>query len=419
MKRTLLCMLMFAVAAAALVAQEMLPGNVYYAEKQRIVKMAEAEFEKGEYDKSQEYAAEAEPYTDKAVAYNNILILRYRAETWKLRADRQIYRAVSSGAYTNALAGEHYVQATNYFAEGNAAYASAQSLQTNLTLETDLAPISETMETALIAFSNAYNKAIETYDAAYAAQRLTALIARAKRTHTALVNEKLIAAGDDDDVAIKTMITDAETALADKNYTIGTQKATDAINLADRIRKRDEAENLYNRAAALLAGAREAGIDVANPDQIARVSDAVDKAKTAFETEDYEESITNSQRAISLLEQIGAGGLLPKFYTVRLIPRKRDSFWRISAYDFVYGDGKYWKTLYDKNKNKLRDPNNPDLIHPGQSFEIPSLRGEQRAGTYDPNKKYGSIKATPRQRPGADSMGLPPADIEETLPENK
>ncbi len=36
----------------------------------------------------------------------------------------------------------------------------------------------------------------------------------------------------------------------------------------------------------------------------------------------------------------------------------------------------------------MRDPNNPDLILPGQLLTIPSMNGEERAGTYDPNMEY-------------------------------
>ena len=44
--------------------------------------------------------------------------------------------------------------------------------------------------------------------------------------------------------------------------------------------------------------------------------------------------------------------------------------------------------IYQANRNVLRDPNNPDLILPGQVLTIPSMNGEERAGTYDPNMEY-------------------------------
>lgn len=75
--------------------------------------------------------------------------------------------------------------------------------------------------------------------------------------------------------------------------------------------------------------------------------------------------------------------VLPRYYRVRLIPEDRDSFSKISAYPFVYGRYEDWRTLYAKNKDKIVDSENPDLIHPGQLFEIPSLNGEVREGEWD------------------------------------
>lgn len=76
--------------------------------------------------------------------------------------------------------------------------------------------------------------------------------------------------------------------------------------------------------------------------------------------------------------------VLPRFYRVRLIIEDRDSFSKISAYPFVYGRYQDWPTLYEKNKDKIVDSENPNLIHPGQLFEIPSLRGEVREGEWQP-----------------------------------
>lgn len=83
--------------------------------------------------------------------------------------------------------------------------------------------------------------------------------------------------------------------------------------------------------------------------------------------------------------------VFPRFYTVRLIPEGRDCFWRIAEYDFVFGDRAKWPLLYELNKDKIKDPNNPHLIHPGQVFEIPSIDGEKREGMYDPAVEYPSI----------------------------
>lgn len=76
--------------------------------------------------------------------------------------------------------------------------------------------------------------------------------------------------------------------------------------------------------------------------------------------------------------------VLPRYYVVRLIPEDRDTFRKIAAYDFVYGDEMKWPILYRANRQVLRDPNNPDLIHPDMRFEIPSIAGERREGTWQP-----------------------------------
>jgi hypothetical protein len=77
---------------------------------------------------------------------------------------------------------------------------------------------------------------------------------------------------------------------------------------------------------------------------------------------------------------------LPKYYEVRLIPNRRDCFWRIAEYDFVYGDPFKWRILYEANKDSLKYPDNPDLIFPGQVFEIPEQPGEYREGTWNPEE---------------------------------
>jgi nucleoid-associated protein YgaU len=62
----------------------------------------------------------------------------------------------------------------------------------------------------------------------------------------------------------------------------------------------------------------------------------------------------------------------------------RDCFWTIAGWTWVYGDNYSWRVLYEANKQKIPDPNNPNLIEPGTVLDIPSLRGETRSGMWDP-----------------------------------
>ncbi len=132
----------------------------------------------------------------------------------------------------------------------------------------------------------------------------------------------------------------------------------------------DEAQSLFDSGQSLYddeeyVEAREeflAVLDVLNDDLIASLRDI---AREAVMVDDDDEP---------------AG--LPEYYVVRLIPERRDSFWRIAEYEFVYDDPWEWPRLYEANRDILRDPDNPRLIHPGMEFRIPSLRDEERSGIW-------------------------------------
>ena len=55
-------------------------------------------------------------------------------------------------------------------------------------------------------------------------------------------------------------------------------------------------------------------------------------------------------------------------YTVRLIPERRDSLWRIAEYDFIYGNPWLWPKIFHRNRKLIQDP---DLIYPGWQLIIP------------------------------------------------
>jgi len=120
-------------------------------------------------------------------------------------------------------------------------------------------------------------------------------------------------------------------------------------------------------------------------------------AKVALDAKDYQESIGLSKSAIAALANIApvvakepptAEPTLPQYYTVKLVISRRDCFWRIAGFPFVYNDPWKWRLLYDANKDLLENPSNPDLIEPGQRFIIPSASGEVREGDYDPDVSY-------------------------------
>ena len=79
---------------------------------------------------------------------------------------------------------------------------------------------------------------------------------------------------------------------------------------------------------------------------------------------------------------------LPAQYRIRTWRGERDCLWNIAKDKAIYDNPYLWRKLYEANKNKLPDPNNPDWVEPGIILTIPSLRGEKRDGMYDPAVTY-------------------------------
>lgn len=89
---------------------------------------------------------------------------------------------------------------------------------------------------------------------------------------------------------------------------------------------------------------------------------AIEKAREFFEND--------KNNSLGVKHKIELTKMDGKYYVVRLIPKRRDSLWRIAEYDSVYGDPWKWKIIYRANKNIIKDPN---LIHPNQKLVIPPL----------------------------------------------
>jgi nucleoid-associated protein YgaU len=89
---------------------------------------------------------------------------------------------------------------------------------------------------------------------------------------------------------------------------------------------------------------------------------------------------------------VEAPALLPGQYTVRPWAISRDCFWNIAGRSWVYGDPYQWRLLYNANKAKLPDPDNPNLIEPGMVLDIPRIHDEIREGLWDANKTYPPVR---------------------------
>jgi len=201
----------------------------------------------------------------------------------------------------------------------------------------------------------------------------------------------------------------SEQALEEGDYDAAASLAAEAKdNLAMSDAYVEEAKRFYqangwlNRANDRVAYANSIAADVNFKDAYNTAASDARGARVALDAKDYERSLELSKSALAALEGIAvvqapkrpveptqpAEPSWPQYYEVRLILSRRDCFWRIAEYPFVYNDPWKWKILYEANKSLLTDPKNPDLIEPGQVFEIPSLAGEKREGTWDPETSY-------------------------------
>ena len=178
---------------------------------------------------------------------------------------------------------------------------------------------------------------------------------------------------------------------------------------AEKMRLRYVAYNLKNRAADRIKYADFINAQVNYVEAYTVASASMGVAESAFKDEAYQVSIDASRFVIETLKDIqpvlkpmdsvsvgptkepdkapaATSGAKPEYYTVRLIPGRRDCFWRIAEYEFIYGDPWKWPKIYEENKNILPNPNNPHLILPGMKLKIPNLPGENRSGEWQPPK---------------------------------
>jgi len=165
------------------------------------------------------------------------------------------------------------------------------------------------------------------------------------------------------------------------------------------------ADSAFARAHSRYTWAVSVGAARRYPSEYRTASAAYNEAVNARKAENWDGTIAASNKVLAALARIkGTGGeagpiaepvgpivvpargTLPAQYTVRNWKETGDCFSAIAGRPWAYGDPHQWQKLYEANKNKLPNPNNPNLILPGMVLDIPSLKGEVRSGMWDPSK---------------------------------
>ena len=157
---------------------------------------------------------------------------------------------------------------------------------------------------------------------------------------------------------------------------------------------------LTGEARRLLDWAEANNIPTRYPIDYAESKEYYEEGVEAHSNEEWMESIDASMRAINILAALQGGRTpttttassssttLPSQYTVRSWASVRDCLWNIAGYSWVYNDPWRWRELYNANKARMPEPDNPNLIEPGFVLDIPSIRGETRQGMWESGRTY-------------------------------
>ena len=178
-----------------------------------------------------------------------------------------------------------------------------------------------------------------------------------KERYEKMLNDGYITKGSEEDKNISKLIADAEDALNKNNNALAREKMEQANKSLNAIQERGPQRAEDGDVVIGDTGRNETG----------QIIDGTERQP---------------------VNTAGKITVLPQYYiVVRRVPLT-DALWRIAGYSYIYNNPIQWYRIYEANRNILRDPDNPDLILPGQRLTIPSLNGEERSGQYDPQSNY-------------------------------
>jgi len=200
----------------------------------------------------------------------------------------------------------------------------------------------------------------------------------------------------------------AEEAFSRGNYDISASFADEAAWLA----KQSDVYVAITAAKRCLEQAVASGVSARFSREYSEAENWYNRSVRARDSEEWDIAIDAAKTAARLLEGLGPSGSnnniasgnnasgntdtvsvpLPATYTVRSWSASKDCFWNIAGLPWVYGNPHQWRVLYNANKSKLPDPDNPNILEPGIILDIPSIKGEPRKGAWESGKTYEPLK---------------------------
>jgi tetratricopeptide (TPR) repeat protein len=151
-----------------------------------------------------------------------------------------------------------------------------------------------------------------------------------------------------------------------------------------------EAERAIYAAGRRLEYATSIRAALKYPEEYREAQFSYGEARSFRAAERWDDAIDAANRVLAALAYVDGTvpDPLPSQYMVRTWSTFKDCFWNIAGRPWAYNDPYQWKAIYEANKSKMPDPDNPDLIEPGMVLDIPSIRGEYRYGMWDPGNTY-------------------------------
>ena len=207
----------------------------------------------------------------------------------------------------------------------------------------------------------------------------------------------------------------AQLAFEEGDYDASTQYSEEAVRYAQLSDEYVRLQLKIKETDDAIAAARKrldfaASVNAATryPTEYSNAQTAYTEARGFRAAESWDDAIAAANRVLAALAYVNSEApppaappavivqqpgptLLPSQYTVRPWNLSKDCLWNIAGRPWVYNDPKQWKLLYDANKARMPDPNNPDLIHPDMVLQIPSIKGESRQGMWNTYTTYPSL----------------------------
>jgi nucleoid-associated protein YgaU len=179
----------------------------------------------------------------------------------------------------------------------------------------------------------------------------------------------------------------AEGAYADFKYDDAVKYAQDANKNAqmsdDYVRlqiKIKEANDAIAAAQARLDQVKKSKANVKYADIYGKAETAFAAALDSRSKEQWDPARESALSVLTILAGIPGAPVLAAQYRVKTWNSVKDCFWNIAGRKEIYGNPWQWRVIYNANKHKLPNPNNPNVVEPGTILDIPSIRGEIRAG---------------------------------------